>query len=131
MLPGTARRLPPFVDPMTPVSIDVHEPDAGHVVVAIAGEIDVATAPLVAGVLRWYPHCDVIVDLTAVRLLDASGLSALVSTQQRLKQTGHTLRTTGERGIVLAAVRVGGLEDTFHGHVAGDPPAIRPEVVDR
>ena len=65
----------------------------------IAGEIDLATAPLLAGALRWYTECDVIVDLSAVRLLDSSGLTVLIRTQKRLRQTGHTLRTTGERGM--------------------------------
>ena len=100
---------------MTQVSIDIREAGERHVVVAIAGEIDLATAPLLAGALRWYTECDVIVDLSAVRHLDASGLTVLIRTQKRLRRTGHTLRTTGESGGVLAAMRIAGLVDTFHG----------------
>ena len=107
---------------MTEFSIDIRE--AGEqVVVAIAGEIDLATAPLLAGALRWYTACDVIIDLSAVRLLDASGLTVLIRTRKRLRRTGHTLRTTGESGGVLAAMRIAGLVDTFHGRSAEDPPA--------
>jgi anti-anti-sigma factor len=102
---------------MTQVSIDIREPGEQHVVVAVAGEIDLATAPLVEGVLRWYTECDIIVDLSAVRLLDASGLTVLIRTQNRFRRTGHTLRTTGESGIVLAAMRITGLEDTFHSRI--------------
>jgi anti-anti-sigma factor len=83
--------------------------------VALAGEIALETAPFLARALRWYPDCDVIVDLSAVRLLAASGLSVLIRAQRQLLQTGHTLRTTGESGIVRRAIRITGLEDTFHG----------------
>ena len=117
-----ARRSSTSVEPMTHISIDIRE--AGErVVVAVAGEIDLATAPLLEGALRWYTECDVIVDLSAVTLLDASGLTVLIRTRKRLRQTGHTLRTTGERGGVLTAMRVTGLVDTFHRRIAEDAPA--------
>src|SRR5215213_7018724 len=100
---------------MTPVSIDIREPDERHVVVAVAGEIDLATSPLLERTLRWYMECDVIVDLSAVTLLDASGLTALLRTHTRLRQTDHSLRTTGERGVVLVAMTATALLDVFHG----------------
>jgi anti-anti-sigma factor len=108
---------------MTHFRIDIDEAGVGHVVVAVAGEIDLATAPLLARALHWYTESDVIVDLRAVRLLDASGLTVLIRAQKRLRRTGHTLRTTGESGGVLAAMRVAGLVDTFHGRRAQDPAA--------
>jgi anti-anti-sigma factor len=91
---------------MTHVRIDIREADAPDVVVAVAGEIDLATAPLLEDTLRWYTDCDIVVDLSALTLLDASGLTALIRSHQRLRQTGHTLRTTGERNAVLAAMTV-------------------------
>ena len=109
------------VDLMTHVSIDIKEPRERHVVVAIAGEIDLATAPLLAGALHWYRDCDVIVDLSAVRFLGSSGLTVLIRAQKQLLETGHTLRTTGESDIVLTAMRIAGLEDTFHGRRAAGP----------
>jgi len=117
------RRSPTSEDLMTQISIDISEPGERHVVVAIAGEIDLATSPLLAGALRWYTECHVIVDLSAARLLDASGLTVLIRAQKRLRRTGHTLRTTGEAGGVLAVMRVTGLVDTFHGRSAEDPAA--------
>jgi anti-sigma B factor antagonist len=95
-------------------SIDINEAAEREVVVAVAGEMDLATAPLLEDTLRWYMDCDVIVDLSAVTLLDASGLTALIRTRKRLRPSGHTLRTTGERGAVLAAMTVTGLVDVFH-----------------
>ena len=106
---------------MTHVSIDISEASERHVVVTIAGEIDLATAPLLAGTLGWYRDCDIVVDLGAVTLLDASGLTALIRTHNRLRSTGHRLRTTGERASVLAVLRVTGLLDTLHGPVEEDP----------
>ena len=106
---------------MIDVSIEIRETDDRHVVVAVAGEIDLATAPLLEGTLRWYTDCDVVVELSAVTLLDASGLTALIRACKRLRQAGHTLRTTGERGTVLAAMRVTGLVDVFHGRSAEGP----------
>jgi anti-anti-sigma factor len=100
---------------MTPVSIAIAEAEERDVVVFVTGEIDFATAPLLEGTLRWYLDRDVIVDLSAVTLFDASGLTALIRTRKRLRQSGHTLRTTGERGAVLAAMTVTGLLDTFRG----------------
>ena len=105
---------------MTHVSFAITEADERHVVV-VTGEIDLATAPLLEGILRWYLDRDVIVDLSAVTLLDASGLTALIRTRKRLRQSGHTLRTTGERGAVLSAMTVTGLLDTFRGRIADDP----------
>src|SRR4051812_27621500 len=108
-----ARRSTTSVGLMTQVSIEIREPGERRVVVAIAGEVDVATAPLVARALRWYRECDVIVDLSAVTLLDASGMTVLVRARKQLMQTGRTLHTTGERDIVLRAMKITGL-DTFH-----------------
>jgi anti-sigma B factor antagonist len=100
---------------MTAVTIDIREGDERQVVVAIAGEIDMATVPLLAGALSWFTERDVVVDLSAVEFLASSGLAVLIQARKRLLQTGHTLRTTGESGIVLAVMNVAGLVDTFHG----------------
>ena len=99
---------------MTPFSIDVREAGDRHVVAVVAGELDLATAPVLADALRWYMECDVIVDLSAATLLDASGLTTLIRIHKHLQRTGHTLRTTGERGVVLAVMRITGLVETFH-----------------
>lgn len=129
-LPGTSEdswlcspgvRSSTIVALMTPVTIDIREPGERLVVVAIAGEVDLATSPLLASALRWYKDCDVIVDLSAVGLLDASGMSVLIRTRKRLWRTGHTLRTLGERGCVLTAMRVVGLVEVFHGRTAQEP----------
>ena len=109
-----ARRSSVSDDPMTRLGIEIREVSARSVVVAVAGELDLSTAHLLAGALNWYRDCDVVVDLSAVGFLGSSGLTVLVHARKQLLRTGHTLRTTGENGIVLAAMRIVGLEDTFH-----------------
>jgi anti-sigma B factor antagonist len=108
---------------MTQLTIDVRETGQRRVVVAVAGDVDIATAPLVARALLWHTDCDVIVDLSAVGFLDSSGLTALVQAYKRLQQTGHTLRTTGEREGALAVMKIAGLLDVFHGGLAVGPAA--------
>jgi anti-sigma B factor antagonist len=103
---------------MTHVSLAISETNERNVVVVVAGEIDLATAPLLEGTLRGYTDCDVVVDLSAVTICDASGLTALIRTRERCRQTGHTLQTTGEHDAVLAAMTVTGLLDTFHRRIA-------------
>ena len=100
---------------MTQLTIDVTEKSRREVLVAVAGEVDMATAPLLARTLRWYPDCDVVVDLSAVAFLDSAGLTALIQAHKRLRQTGHTLRTTGERDGALTVMRITGLLEIFHG----------------
>jgi anti-sigma B factor antagonist len=99
---------------MRQLSIDVRSRGARHVVIAVAGEIDMATAPELADALRPYGQCDVTVDLAAVEFLDSSGMTVLIHARKRLRQTGHSLRTTNERRNVLAAMNAAGLVETFH-----------------
>jgi anti-anti-sigma factor len=109
---------------MAKLSIDVSECAQRQVVVAVTGEVDLATAPLLADALLRYTECDVVVDLSAVEFLDASGLTTLVRTHKRLRQTGHALRTTGERDAVLTVMRITGLMDIFHA-TSNAPPTAR------
>jgi anti-sigma B factor antagonist len=108
---------------MAQLRIDVSECSQRQVVVAVDGEVDMATAPLLARALLRYTDCDVVVDLSAVGFLDASGLTALVQAHKRLQQTGHALRTTGERNAVLTVMRITGLVDIFHATSDASPSA--------
>jgi anti-anti-sigma factor len=84
----------------------------GLVVVALAGELDIASAPAVRerllSLLR--PGTSrLVVDMSAIRYADASGVAALVSTQRRAVLLGGELRLAAPRpevGRVLAATGV-------------------------
>ena len=105
---------------MADLSFDVksHGPDG--VVIAVAGEVDMATAPQLADCLLDHADTDVMVDLSQVGFLDSAGLNVLVQAYKRLRNEGNRLRTTGEQDHVLAAIKASGLDDYFH---ADNPPA--------
>ena len=78
-----------------PFSIDLPTPMRGVAIVAVAGEIDVASAPAfedaLAAAVRDRDQAGVCVDLTDVTFMDSSGLSALVRAVERHKRLGSSL----------------------------------------
>ena len=104
---------------MADLSFDVksHGPDG--VVIAVAGEVDMATAARVGGLFLGHPDTDVTVDLSQVGFLDSSGINVLVQAYKRVRDEGHRLRITGEQDHVLVVIKASGLDDHFH---ADDTP---------
>jgi anti-sigma B factor antagonist len=88
--------------------------ERGWLVVTVAGEIDLATAPQLAACLVDAADRDVAADLSAVTFLDSSGLSALVAGSRAVAAGGHILRTFGERETVLRVLEISGLDVVFH-----------------
>jgi anti-sigma B factor antagonist len=105
------------------LSIDVRRDGDSRVLVAVAGEVDMATAPQLGEVLGAQTGVDVVVDLSGVPFLDSSGLSVLVRTRADLSGTGRTLRVTGEQDNVRKILEVTGLLGAFHGD--GERPPER------
>jgi anti-anti-sigma factor len=91
----------------------------GYCIVALSGELDLASAPTLRdqllGVLR--PDvCRLIVDLSHVGLCDASGLAVLVGMSRRAKLLGGVLRLAAPAPPTIEALRITGLDlhlDTF------------------
>ena len=77
-------------------------------VVVLQGEADLATCLGLRGALDEC-HGDVVVDLSEVRLLDASCMSVLVGERNRLAARGGALRLRGSTGLVRTALHLGGL----------------------
>ena len=98
---------------MAGLNFDVRHDD-GHVTIAVAGEVDLATAPELAARLAQYPDRDVTVDLADVAFLDSSGLTVLAVARTRLAENGHSLRTTNEQEHVRRVIEVAGLDKLFH-----------------
>lgn len=75
------------------LSIDVSS-RATSTVVALAGDIDIQTAPLLREALAALPPSEqmVVVDLSAVEFLDSSGVGALVGAAAALREGGGSLR---------------------------------------
>jgi anti-anti-sigma factor len=78
-----------------PFSIDLPSPVRGVAIVAVAGEIDVATSEAfedaLAGSVQDRDEAGVVVDLSRVTFMDSSALSALVRAMERHKRLGSNL----------------------------------------
>jgi anti-sigma B factor antagonist len=115
----------------------------GAVIVALGGDLDIAAVPAVRerllGLLR--PGASrLVIDMSAVRYADASGLGALVSTRRRAVLLGGTLRLAAlqpEVARVLTALGLSrhlGTYPTVQAAVAGRrrirtvPPGTGPAV---
>jgi anti-sigma B factor antagonist len=88
-------------------SIEVR-PGAGHVVLAVTGDVDIATAPQLrarlADTLGRWPG--VVVDLDGVGFLDSTGLGVLVAAYNKAAAMGCTLVLARPRTIVRNALRL-------------------------
>jgi anti-sigma B factor antagonist len=86
------------------LAFEVNEQVTGDVpVVAVVGEIDVATAPTLAEHLGVHEEAGagtVVVDLLGVSFLDSTALGVLVGSFKRLRESGGTLK------LVIAEPRI-------------------------
>jgi anti-anti-sigma factor len=92
---------------------------AGHTVIAIRGELDLATtAPLRDRILTILKDTTspVIVDLSGVSFCDASGLALLVGTQRRATMHGLTVALAAPRPNLHKLLRITGLDRAFTVH---------------
>jgi anti-sigma B factor antagonist len=100
---------------MPELTFDITPDGPSRVVIAVAGEVDMATAPSLAECLADHADHDVILDLSGVGFLDSSGLTALINGHRVLRESGHILRTTGERDNVLKVLEIADLTSILHG----------------
>jgi anti-sigma B factor antagonist len=70
--------------------VTVAAPDNGTTLVSVRGDVDIATSPTLRRVLD-AAHGHVVVDLSRVTLIDASGLSVLVEAARSADRDGHNL----------------------------------------
>ena len=99
---------------MANLSLQVRSDGPSCVVIAVAGEIDLATAPQLADCLREHQDTDVIVDLSQVSFLDSSGINALVQAYRRLRGQGRSLRAAHEQDHVRAVLKASGVDGYLH-----------------
>jgi anti-sigma B factor antagonist len=85
----------------------------GTVVITVAGELDVTTAP---GLQRRVDEAasrsagDVRLDLQRLQFCDAAGLSVLVATERRLRERGRAMRIEQPSAQLLRVLRITDLE---------------------
>jgi anti-anti-sigma factor len=119
----------PAAEDIGPVTFAVLTAPGGAVTVAIGGDLDIASAPAVRERLLSLLRpgaCRLVIDMSAVRYADASGLAVLVSTQRRAVLLGGGLRLAAPRPEVARALAVTGLSR----HLAAYP-TVRAAVAGR
>jgi anti-anti-sigma factor len=118
----------PVAEDIGPVTFSVLAGPA-VVVAAIRGDLDIASAPAVRERLLSLLRpgaCRLVIDMSAVRYADASGLAVLVSTQRRAVLLGGWLRLAGPGPEVAGALAVTGLSGRLAVY-----PTVRAAVAGR
>ena len=83
-------------------------PGDGHVVVAVRGDVDIATAPTLRERLQEAveQHAAVVVDLVGVGFMDSTGLGVLVASYNRARARGGQLVVARPQRIVKNALKL-------------------------
>ncbi|MBP2473194.1 anti-sigma B factor antagonist [Crossiella equi] len=115
---SAAAGTPPYTDEGDPedlIGLEVRT-DNQTAVIAVTGEVDMYTAPLLEDCLRDSTTADtrrLVVDLSRVDFLDSSGLALLVQVHQQTKDQERELRVVCVEGIVKRAITSTGLDSTL------------------
>jgi anti-anti-sigma factor len=91
----------------------------GHTVIAVRGELDIATTAALRGrilTLLKDTTTPLVIDLSGVSFCDASGLALLVGTQRRARLHGLTVTLAAPRPSVSKLLRITGLDRAFAIH---------------
>jgi anti-sigma B factor antagonist len=85
---------------------------SGTAVVQVAGELDLASAPALADVLRSLePPCDrVILDLSGLAFIDSTGLRLAITEHRRAELDGFDFVVAGATEPILRVLRITGLD---------------------
>ena len=78
-------------------------------VIALAGELDLATAPILADRLEELPG-DVVLDCAALDFIDSSGLSLIADAHRRRARSGHRLTIRGLTPSAFQTFELTGLD---------------------
>lgn len=84
-----------------------------HTIVALHGDLDIATAPALRERLLGTLHPDthlLVLDLGEVSLCDAAGLAVLIGTQRRATRLGITLRLAAPSPQTAKLLHITGLD---------------------
>lgn len=81
----------------------------GAHVVSLFGQLDLANAERVRDALVGVEADTVVVDLSGLRFLDSSGISALLVARKALAKSGCVLELRGAQGVVRRVLEVTGL----------------------
>ena len=96
---------------LTGIAVDTRQDD-DVVVIAVAGEVDIATVPKLQQAISEVlaaPPARVEVDLAGVSFLDSTGIGALVAGRNRAAEIGVRFVVANPRSIVRRVLDVSGL----------------------
>lgn len=89
----------------------------GRAIVAVEGQVDLATAPRLAEALA-QAHgegiTEIVVDLTDVDFLDSVGVRVLVEAARDAAQQDVSLSVRGARGWVARVLEITGVDEYLH-----------------
>jgi anti-sigma B factor antagonist len=97
------------------LSIDKLEQDGG-VVLIVAGDLDMATAPQLVGtaIAATGPESrHLVIDASDIAFCDSSGLAAFVQIGNHLTAGGHRLGIAGAQPILRRILEMSGLHEAF------------------
>jgi anti-anti-sigma factor len=128
----------PATEDIGSVALTVTTGRDGPAIVTLGGELDIVSAPAVRERLLSLLGPDargLVIDMSAIRYADASGLAVLVSTQRRAVLLGGTLRLAALRPEVASVLTVTGFSrhlaayPTVQAAMAGRELATRPALL--
>jgi anti-sigma B factor antagonist len=86
---------------------------SASVLIAVAGDIDIASAPQLRGHLETLDDRDVVLDMSGVTLLAAAGLHVLLDLKERLSRAGAHLVLASPADQVRRVLAATGLDETL------------------
>ena len=98
------------------IEVDDSRSSSPHVVVAVSGEVDIATAPKLREKLVELASQgaqQVVVDLNAVEFLDSTGLGVLIGGMKRLRGLDGDLTLVCTQPRILKVFEITGLNRAF------------------
>lgn len=115
--PARAPVVRPGIQPRAEVlTVTVCPAPPGAVVLAVRGEVDMSTSPLLRDRLHEHirPTClHLAVDLTEVSFFGAAGLTVLVTVREAAEAAGIRLCLVADTRAVLRPLTITGLADVF------------------
>jgi anti-sigma B factor antagonist len=107
---------------LTDMELSIEERDPGALIATVRGEVDMAVAGTLQDQLcqAVWPGRRLVVDLTAVSLIDASGLDALVATRGMLQEHNGIIRLVVAAPLQLRELEITGLDAVFPIHATLD-----------
>jgi anti-sigma B factor antagonist len=120
---------PKFLASERPFQIDVHHHE-GHSVVALTGELDLATAPQLRerlALLAEEHQKHIVLDLASLDFIDSTGLSVLVMLLNRTRAVGGSVAVRHPSQPVLRILEITGLASVF-AITSAEGPVPSPQI---